>query len=122
MVSKVQKAYFWSESFAIVKAKSVPKDFFAIIKDKSELTVVIEESKLNEVSAFGVEAGYKLLTFDMTLPFGMVGFLSRISTALADEKISILAFSSFSTDHLMVKQDDADRTKKVLRKLGFEVA
>jgi hypothetical protein len=57
----------------------------------------------------------------MVLPFGLVGFLARVSRALADEKVSILAISAFSTDHILVKESDLPRAIKKLQSLGFVV-
>lgn len=37
------KAYFWKESFAIVKTKHHYPDAFAVITDKDEITVIIDQ-------------------------------------------------------------------------------
>jgi hypothetical protein len=66
-----------------------------------------------------MEKDYRIITFDMILPFGLVGFLSRISKALADQNISILTVSAYSTDHILVKEKDLQTAIRTLGKIGF---
>ena len=76
-------------SYAIVKALKPLKDVFAVIQDGREITVIIEQSKVDFESIIGSNRGWKILTFDATLSFDLVGFLAKISGALAEEGISI---------------------------------
>ncbi len=110
------------ESFAVVNVRDVPNvDFFAIVKDTGGITVVLPESELGKIgSMMSCERGFRLLTFDTVLPFDLVGFISKVSTALAEAGISVLVFSSYSTDHILVKGEDVDRALDVLEGLGFE--
>jgi len=84
------KVYIWKEVFAIIKSKNVYPDAFANIIDKNETTVIIEQSKYDEENVIKIEKSWKLLTFDMVLPFGLVGFLAKVSEVLADEKIPMI--------------------------------
>ncbi|AEA46127.1 ACT domain-containing protein [Archaeoglobus veneficus] len=104
-----------------MKAKEAVDGAFAVVYDGREITVIVEESRVDEVNAFDVQRGYRLLTFDGVLPFDLVGFIARVSTALAEEGVSIFVVSSYSTDHIFVKESDLDRAIKGLRKAGFEV-
>lgn len=113
--------YIWKENFAIVKAKRTCPDAFATIIDKNEITLVIEQGKVNEREVIDIEKDWKILTFDMVLPFGLVGFLATVSKALADEGISIYVISAYSTDHILIKEKDIVRAEKKLRKLGCKV-
>lgn len=54
----------------------------------------------------------------MVLPFGLVGFLAKVSKVLVDEKISIFAISAYSTDHILVKKKDLEKAIKKLENLG----
>ena len=118
-----KKAILHPESFAIVKTKYIPTvEFFAFIKCDEEITAVIPEKELaNLDNVIECEKGFRLLTFDMTLPFDTVGFISRISSALANAKIPILVFSSYSTDHILVRENYVERAVDVLENLGFVV-
>jgi hypothetical protein len=110
--------YIWKENFAIVKAKRTCPDAFATILDKNEITLIIEQGKVNEREVIDIEKDWKILTFDMVLPFGLVGFLATVSKALADEGISIYVISAYSTGHILIKEKDIVRAEKKLRNLG----
>ncbi|HII14941.1 MAG TPA: ACT domain-containing protein, partial [Nanoarchaeota archaeon] len=68
-----------------------------------------------------IEKGWKILTFDMTLPFGLTGFMAAVSKVLADANISIFAISAYSTDHILIKETDLKKAKAQLEKLGCVV-
>jgi hypothetical protein len=113
------EAYVWKEKFSIIKSKKVYPNAFANITDKNEITVIAQECELEKGDILGIDKGWRIITFDTLLPFGMVGFLAPIAAALANEKVSIFVISAFSTDHLLVKEDNLAKTKNVLKELGF---
>lgn len=108
-------------TYAIVKARKIDERAFANIVDSKETTVVIDQSIVNLDDAIEIEKDWKLITFDMNLPFELVGFLSVISQALAKEGVSIFALSSYSTDHILVKEKDLEKTLGVLLELGCQI-
>lgn len=114
------KVYVWKETFAIIKSKKELSNAFAVIKDKKEITAIVDQSKIDN-NAIEIEKDWKILTFDVVLPFGLVGFLSKISKALADEGISIFVISAYSTDHILVKSKDFQKAVNKLKSLGFTV-
>lgn len=63
------KVYIWKETFAIIKAKRPYPNAFANIIDNNETTVIIEQSKYNNEDIIEIEKDWKILTFDMILPF-----------------------------------------------------
>lgn len=115
------KVYIWKETFTIIKAKKPYPNAFANIIDKNEITMIIEQSKYDEENVIEIEKSWKILTFDMVLPFGLVGFLAKVSKVLADEKIPIFAISAYSTDHILVKEKDLIRAEEKLKELGCVV-
>ncbi len=112
------KVYIWKETFAVLKSKKSYIDAFANIIDKNETTVIVDQLKVNNKDIIEIENDWKIITFDMVLPFGLVGFLSKVSQILADEMISIFAISAYSTDHILVKEKDLAKTKEKLKSLG----
>ena len=110
-----------AKTFAIVKSERALGGAFAVIRDENEITCVIEESSIRSHKFIGIEGDWRLITFDMILPFSLVGFIAQVSGALAKEGISILPFSAYSTDHIFVKNKDLEKTILALRKLGFVV-
>lgn len=115
------KAYVWKGTFAVMKSKKTYPNAFANIVDKNETTVIIEQFKYDIEDALEIETDWKIVTFDMILPFGLSGFLARISGKLSDAGISIFAISSYSTDHILVKKKDLTETINQLEKLGFAI-
>ncbi len=119
---KKGKFYIWNGKFAVVKSKKSLLDAFAVIKDKNEITSIINQSEVkNSKNIIKTDRDWRILTFDIKLPFSLIGFLSKISSALAEEGISILAISSFSTDHILVKQKNLKKAINKLKSLGFKL-
>lgn len=114
------RVFVWKETFAIVKLKKNCPNAFANIVNKKEITVIIEESRVNKDDALEIERGRKILTFDMVLPFGLVGILSKISQALADEKIPNCYFSLFDRSHSCERKGFGKGCQEI-RKFGFAV-
>lgn len=107
--------------FSIVRARQSVPDAFAVIQDKNEITVIIESKKVNKKNIIKIEPGWKVLTFDQVLPFNEIGFIAKISNALAEEKISIFVISSFSTDHIFIKEKDLTKAIQVMKQLGYSI-
>jgi hypothetical protein len=91
---------------------------FLILRDAYEVTLVIEEDDWRRIRHAArdakVESGYRLLTLDIELPWNTVGYLARVTAILAAAGISVGALSSFSRDHLLIKQEDLPTVLKVL--------
>jgi len=107
--------------YAIVKTDRACSDALAVIKDSRETTCVVEESKLRAQKFLGIEGGWRMITFDMVLPFSLVGFFALVAGALAEAGISIFSISAYSTDHVFVKGHDLEKAVKTLEKLGMSV-
>ena len=91
---------------------------FMIMRDAHEVTLVIEEDDWlrirHAVRDAQVERNYRLLTLDIKLPWTTVGYLARVTEILAAEKVSVGVMSSFSRDHLLIKQDDLGKALRAL--------
>jgi hypothetical protein len=98
---------------------------FMIFKDKFETTLLLDETDYGTIRYAIREAktqgNFRLLTFDIELDFTVVGFLAEVSRILAEAKISIIALSAFSRDHLLIKQEDLSKTLLALREFIGEV-
>jgi uncharacterized protein len=96
---------------------------FMLLRDPFEVTLLFDESDWRAMRHAArdakVEAGFRLLTLDVELGWGVVGFLAHVTRILAAEGIPVGALSAFTRDHLLVKQDDLG---KALRVLGEHVA
>ncbi|MBN1876190.1 MAG: ACT domain-containing protein [Anaerolineae bacterium] len=93
--------------------------FFALVRDKDEISLVVPlevwRSLRPMLSIVDESPSYRLITFDLTLDLGLVGYLAILSHELATAGVSIYPISAFSRDHIFVMENDFDRAWKVLR-------
>lgn len=98
---------------------------FMLFKDKWEVTLVLDEIDFATIRHLvrdaKIERNFRFLSFDVDLDFDVVGFMAQIAKILADAGISILPISSFSRDHVLVRQDDLGNALKALRGFVDEV-
>ena len=91
---------------------------FMIMRDDKQVTLLIEEEDWQRIRHAlrdaKVERGFRLLTFDLELSWNVVGYLARVTEILATAGISVGALSSFSRDHLLIKQDQLGSALRVL--------
>ncbi len=91
---------------------------FMLLRDSFEVTLLLEEDDWRAMRHAArdarVEAGFRLVTLDVVLPWNVVGFLTHVTEILAVEDIAVGALSAFSRDHLLIKQDDLGRALRVL--------
>ncbi|MDO8474470.1 MAG: ACT domain-containing protein [bacterium] len=118
------EVYVWKETFAVAKSKKPLPDAVVTIQDKNEITVVIDQEKLEAHKDDLVETDrdWKIITFDMLLPLDMVGWIAKVSDILADEGISILILSAYSTDHVLVKMSDLEKATNKLKSMGCRIS
>jgi hypothetical protein len=96
--------------------------FAALIVDKDEVSLFLTDADLTDFAKrlgdTSVSAHtYRLITFDLVLEEGMVGFMARISRALADADVSIMPFAAFSRDHVLVPAEQFDAAWAALQAL-----
>ncbi len=87
-------------------------------RSTDELSIVCEDHRVPE--GVRVERGWDALKLEGPLPFSMTGVLASFLQPLAEEKIPILAISTFDTDYVLVKREDLERAKKALETAGHQ--
>lgn len=115
------RAVVAGDVYAIIRSSRPVASAFAVIRDERETTVVVEEKKAPGRSGTDYDGGWRRITFDMVLPFDLVGFFARVSEAMASVGIPIFALSTYSTDHLFIKEQHLESAVRTLRKLGLAV-
>lgn len=85
---------------------------FFIAKTYEEISIVLPTE--THIDSDDVESGWRALEVVGPLGFNLTGILSNISTILANEKISILAVSTFDTDYILVKERTVKRAVDAL--------
>jgi hypothetical protein len=98
---------------------------FMIFMDTHEVTLILDEIDLANMrpglSGAKIEAGYRMLTFDIVLELSVVGFMAEVSRILAEAGIAILALSAYSRDCVLIKQVDLAKALKALGPFVDEV-
>ncbi len=109
--------------FAVTKLNSKPSttDYFMITDDGKEITMIVEENKLKNVKYDEVQSWFKIIQVAVSVPFFAVGFLARITQAIAERKINVLVISTFSYDYLLIREKDLGLAIKALRRIGFPI-
>ncbi len=95
--------------------------FSALVRDKDEVTLVLPvevwEKEQPLLDILDESTNYRLITFDLPLELGLVGYLATMTSTVADEGVSIFSVSAFSRDHIFVPEEDFERAWDALRAL-----
>lgn len=65
--------------------------------------------------------GWKAFYIQDILDFSLVGVLSKITTILANNGISIFAISTYNTDYVLIKKENYQRALNILKSLEYEI-
>ena len=109
---------------AALAAAAPAGTFVALVRERDEVALTLPEASRARLAALGarVDGPYRVLTFDVTLPLDLVGFLAPAAQRLADAGVSIVPQCGFRTDHLLVRADDLGPARRVLEALVRECA
>lgn len=96
-------------------------DPWMLFHDGLECTVLVSESLWAEAGVsteeIQVETEFRLVTIDRILTWDVVGFMAQITRCLAEAGISVGLLSSFSRDHLLIKDADLNLALLTLNNL-----
>ncbi len=86
--------------------------FVSITRSERELSIVAAEQLVPaEVKA---DRGWAAMRVVGRLDFALVGVLAKLTGALAEAEIPCFAISTYDTDYILVKQQDADDATEAL--------
>ncbi len=92
----------------------------AIFRETEGLTVVVSEDAKDGIAGLSrkkLQGPFALITLGAQTDLYLVGFLAKITEALAKEKIAVNAFSAYFHDHLFVPYERKEDALRVLGKL-----
>lgn len=92
-----------------------------IFREEEGLTVVFSEEikdGISKMTGKEVAGPFALITLSVHSDLMAVGFLAKVTEALAREKISVNAFSAYHHDHLLVPFERKDDALRALQKLS----
>ena len=91
------------DSSLIERIASDSNEFWTVSQTPDEVSVVSNIAA--HPSFLTVEGPWSAFRVIGQLDFSLTGILSRCSTLLADEKISVFAVSTFDTDYFLVRKE-----------------
>ncbi len=65
--------------------------------------------------------GWRGFRIQGVLDFSLIGVLSKISTILAKEGISIFAVSTYNTDYVLLKEENYQKALDILEQSGYSI-
>ncbi|MBP6102549.1 MAG: ACT domain-containing protein [Leptotrichiaceae bacterium] len=98
--------------------------FFSITYTEDEISVVIEERKLDLFKSTEIDklnTNYVNIKVDEVLDFSLVGILYKITEILKTLKISVFVISTYNTDYIMIEKKNLERAVESLRNNGYEI-
>jgi hypothetical protein len=98
--------------------------FFSITYTEDEISVVIEERKLDFFKFTEIDklnTNYVNIKVDEVLDFSLVGILYKITEILKTLKISVFVISTYNTDYIMIEKKNLERAVESLRNNGYEI-
>ena len=72
-------------------------------------------------NAIARDDGWRGFRIEGVLDFALIGILSKISSILAENGISIFALSTYNTDYVLVKRDSYARALAILAREGYTI-
>ena len=107
-------------NFKVNEAKG---EFLNISITEDEISLVINELYENKLeNIIKKESGYSCLKIEGILDFSEIGILAKISTVLAENKISIFAVSTYNTDYVLVKENKIAHAIHVLKESQINIS
>ena len=113
------------EVFTVCKIENISQlDFKAehyfLSKTDEELSLVCTDKNVPD-NTLDREDGWRGFRIQGVLDFSLIGILSKISSILAENEISIFAVSTYQTDYIFIKERNFERVLKVLENNGYEI-
>ncbi len=100
-------------------AAHITHPFLALLRDKDEFTLVLPletwEPLRPTLQVTNESPAYRLITFDLPLDLGLVGYIATLAGTLSEQGISIFPISAFSRDHILVPAEDFEQAWDTLR-------
>lgn len=93
-------------------------DFLFFAKTDQELSLVCR-TECVPARCIRKEPGWKALRVEGELDFSLVGILAELTAALAKNKISVFAVSTYRTDYLLIKGEQVPAAQQCLLAHGY---
>jgi|GEM_PF-4197625 len=82
---------------------------------------VVHEKQVELKGCLDCEEDWRALRIQGVLDFTLTGILHHVLSPLAANEISVLTYSSYDTDYILIKNKDCDSATRCLVDAGFDV-
>jgi hypothetical protein len=90
------------EPSQILPAWALQSPFSSISRTADELSIICEAQLIpGDIKS---ETGWRVIKLEGPFDFALIGIMLSVTTPLAEAGVSILAFSTFDTDYVLVKE------------------
>lgn len=100
--------------------------FAALVVESDEVSLTIDEPTWMAVAAHvdhtAVAGPYAAITLDLSIDLGVCGYLLPAAARLAAAGISIVPQCAYRKDHLLIREEDADRALVILNDIVVEAS
>ena len=110
-------------NFTVAKYKELPEDlqgvYFTAVTDE-EVSVLCQTEFLpeGEIAKEGEMKGFRI---SGELDFSLIGIISRITSILADNDVSVFVVSTFNTDYVFVREENISLATQLLQSSGYDI-
>lgn len=98
----------------------VSSDLFFVGKTDEEISLVCRTEEVPGKTT-ARDDGWKAFRIRGVLDFSLIGILSKLSSILAENKISIFAVSTYNTDYILVREENFDKALDILAFNGYKI-
>lgn len=108
--------------FCYTKVSTFPtaNNHFMIVQDDDEITVATKKENVSSLALIEKNKDdYALIALNVSVPFYSVGFLARVSEAIAKKNLNILIVSTYSKDYILIKYNQCLAAEAALLSLGL---
>jgi hypothetical protein len=95
-------------------------DFVSLTRTSKELSVVCMQENV-PLADTQAERGWYCLRANGPFDFSVAGIHASLAIPLAEADISVLSIATYDTDHLLIKDQDLERTIETLTKAGHTI-
>lgn len=105
------------EVFTVCKIENISKvdlkdEYYFLSKADEELSLVCTAKNVPD-NTLDREDGWRGFRIQGVLDFSLIGILSKISSILAENEISIFAVSTYQTDYIFIQERNFEKALKV---------
>lgn len=109
--------------YAMIKTgKKNEEAAFLVASDELETTIIVEESSLSRFDYSEIQTWFKLIRLIVAVPFFSVGFLAKVTSAIAQKGLNLLVESTFTYDYLLIREEELELAVNALRELGLQLS